>query len=89
LVTRYRKAEHTRRGADGNYVGTVARVEGNRIKMARNHVKADGAHHWVPQDWVASVNGAVTLGCARDQARREWWPAPILSGYFSNVVKPT
>jgi hypothetical protein len=64
-------------GADGHFVGTVARVEGDHIKLARNHVKAGGAHHWVPLDWVESVNGVVMLDRASDQARREWWPSAV------------
>jgi hypothetical protein len=64
-------------GADGHYVGTVARVEGGRIKLARSHVKAGGAHHWVLLDWIESVNGTVTLNRASDQARREWWPSAV------------
>jgi hypothetical protein len=48
-------------GADGVHIGTVDRVEGDRIKMT----KADsgegshkGHHHYVPAGLVAEVEGA-------------------------------
>jgi hypothetical protein len=59
-------------GSDGNYVGLVDQVEGGRIKLARNHVKAGGIHHWVPLDWVESVNGVVMLDRDSVRAHREW-----------------
>lgn len=47
-------------GADGVHVGTVDRVEGNRIKLT----KADsgmgshkGHHHYVPLSFVADIEG--------------------------------
>jgi hypothetical protein len=63
-------------GADGHFVGTVVGVEGDRIKLARNHVKAGGISHWVPLGWVALViDGVVARDRASDQARRAWWPS--------------
>ena len=47
-------------GADGVHIGTVDRVEGNRIKLT----KADsgmgshaGHHHYIPTSLVAEVEG--------------------------------
>ena len=47
-------------GADGAHVGTVDRVEGNRIKLT----KADsgegshkGHHHFIPASLIADVEG--------------------------------
>jgi hypothetical protein len=62
-------------GSDGNYVGLVERVEGDQIKLARNHVKAGGINHWVPLSWVESVNGVITLDRDSIQAHREWRPS--------------
>jgi hypothetical protein len=59
-------------GSDGNYVGMVEQVEGDLIKLARNHVKAGGINHWVPLDWVESVNGVVMLNRDSVRAHREW-----------------
>jgi hypothetical protein len=59
-------------GADGVHVGTVDKVEGDRIKL----VKADsgeghhrGDHHFIPLGLVADVeNGTVRLSANADVA---------------------
>ena len=33
-------------GSDGNYVGTVERLEGERIRLTRGHPKAGGQNHF-------------------------------------------
>jgi hypothetical protein len=62
-------------GSCGNRLGTVDRVEGSSIKLAKND-QPDGQHHWVPMGWVASVDDGVRLNRDCDQARREWQSAP-------------
>ncbi|HEY8592682.1 MAG TPA: DUF2171 domain-containing protein [Sphingomicrobium sp.] len=46
-------------GADGAHLGTVDRVEGDRIKMIRNDsgVAHGDHHHYVPAGLVAEVEG--------------------------------
>lgn len=47
-------------GADGVHVGTVDRVEGDRIKMTRDDSGThghQGHHHFVPLGLVADVEG--------------------------------
>jgi hypothetical protein len=59
-------------GADGVHVGTVDRIEGNRIKL----IKADsgegshkGHHHFIPLSLVADVEaGRVRLSANADVA---------------------
>jgi hypothetical protein len=59
-------------GADGAKVGTVDRVEGDRIKLTRNdsgegHHK--GHHHFVPLSLVADIEGGkVRLSANADVA---------------------
>lgn len=55
-------------GADGEYVGTVDRVEGDQIKLTRQ----DGRHHFLPLSMVVSVDNAVRLDCSAAEARRQW-----------------
>ena len=45
-------------GADGMHVGTVDRVEGNRIKLTKKDSGAghDGHHHFIPLELVESVD---------------------------------
>lgn len=59
-------------GADGVHIGTVDRVEGDRIKL----IKADsgegsqkGHHHFIPLSLVAEIeNGTVRLSANADVA---------------------
>ena len=46
-------------GADGVHIGTVDRVEGNRIKLIRadSGVGHEGEHHYIPQGLIAEVEG--------------------------------
>jgi hypothetical protein len=62
-------------GSCGNRLGMVDKVEGNSIKLAKKD-QPDNQHHWVPMDWVASVDDAVRLNKGCDVARRDWQSAP-------------
>ena len=59
-------------GADGVHVGTVDRVEADRIKLTRNDSgegSHKGHHHFIPLSLVAEVeNGAVRLSANSDVA---------------------
>jgi hypothetical protein len=45
-------------GADGVHIGTVDKVEGNRIKMTKaDSGSHDDHHHYLSQGLVASVEG--------------------------------
>lgn len=46
-------------GADGAHLGTVDRVEGNRIKLIRadSGIGHEEHHHYVPRGLVAEVEG--------------------------------
>ena len=59
-------------GSCGKHVGTVDRVEGNSIKLAKNDPGAGGQHHWLPMDWVDHVDQQVHLNKDCGQAKREW-----------------
>jgi len=59
-------------GADGVHVGTVDRVEGDRIKLTRKD-NAEGSHqghhHYIPVLLVAEIeNGTVRLSANADVA---------------------
>jgi len=59
-------------GNDGRHVGTVDRVEGDRIKLTRGD-DPDGSgahHHFLSMSAVESVSGQkVTLNCPADRAK--------------------
>jgi hypothetical protein len=47
-------------GADGVHIGTVDRLEGNRIKLTRQDSgqgSHQGHHHYIPTTLVAEVEG--------------------------------
>ena len=46
-------------GADGVHVGTVDRVEGNRIKLIRadSGLGQEEHHHYIPKGLIAEVEG--------------------------------
>ena len=46
-------------GADGVHIGTVDRVEGNRIKLTRadSGIGHEEHHHYIPRGLVAEVEG--------------------------------
>ena len=44
-------------GADGVHVGTVDRVENNRIKLTKGEGKHKGHHHYIDGSLVADVEG--------------------------------
>lgn len=60
-------------GSDRQPVGSVDRVEGNRIKLARHDAQAGDQHHYIPIDWVERVEGEeVCLRQSAGDARRQW-----------------
>ena len=61
-------------GTCGHKLGTVDRIEGNSIKLAKNDPKANGMHHWIPIAWVESVDDAVRLSKDCEEAMKMWRP---------------
>lgn len=59
-------------GSDGGHVGTVDKVEGNRIKLTRKDPAAGGQHHYIPADMVASVGSDVRLLQPAAQVMEQW-----------------
>lgn len=62
-------------GADGVHVGTVDKVEGNRIKLTKRDSGGAGLggghedhHHFIPMGLVASVGDVVRLSANADVA---------------------
>ena len=58
-------------GSDGGHVGTVDKVEGDRIKLTRRD-DPDGSgqhHHFLPVSSVERVDGQVRLNMPADRAR--------------------
>jgi hypothetical protein len=60
-------------GSDGQHVGTVDHVEGDRIKLARRDPNAGGEHHYISLDLVESTEGnRVQLNISAQEAQSQW-----------------
>lgn len=44
-------------GAEGTHVGTVDKVEGQRIKLTKSDRGSGGKHHYLPIALVAGIEG--------------------------------
>lgn len=60
-------------GADGGHVGTVDKVEGERIKLAKSDRGAGGKHHYIPLSLVEDVEAhSVRLSFKAELAPQFW-----------------
>lgn len=62
--------------SNGERVGTVDKVEGASIKLAKFDQSGDG-HHWIPLAWVAKVDQLVHLDRDLNEVQREWRTRPL------------
>jgi len=59
-------------GSDDQHVGTVDKVEGQRIKLTRKDPSAGGEHHYVDLRKVAAVQDSrVRLSCTGQEASQK------------------
>ena len=60
-------------GSDGAHVGTVDGVEKGEIKLTKTDPAAGGLHHYIPVDFVQSIEGGtVCLDRTAEEVKREW-----------------
>ena len=59
-------------GSDGEHVGTVDKVRGDRILLTKNDADAGGRHHSIPSSWMQTVDDKVTLSKSADEAKEAW-----------------
>lgn len=60
-------------GSDGAQVGTVDHVDKGEIKLTKKDAAAGGLHHFIPVDFVQSVEGnTVRLDRPAEEVKREW-----------------
>lgn len=63
-------------GSDGGLVGTVDRLDGQRIKLTRTDPAAQAVHHFIHVDSVVTVeDDEVRLNRTAAQAKDEWGTA--------------
>lgn len=59
-------------GSDGQHIGTVDHVRGDRIKLTKTDQDARGHHHSIPSSWIQSVDDKVIISKTADQAKAHW-----------------
>lgn len=59
-------------GSDGQHVGTVDKVRGDRIVLTKNDADAGGHHHSIPSRWIQTVDDKVTIRKTADEAKSAW-----------------
>ena len=59
-------------GSDGEHVGIVDKLEGERLKLTHHDSQAEGKHHFLPVSAVASVDEFVTLSMTAAEAEAQW-----------------
>ena len=64
-------------GADGGHIGTVDKVEGDRIKLTRDDRNAGGEHHWLQVHMADGVEGdKVRMSFLAELAPQLWDSEP-------------
>lgn len=59
------------RGSDGKHVGTVDRVEGDRIKLTRSDPDAGGQHHYMDLAAVKEIkDDCLIVNKTADECRK-------------------
>jgi hypothetical protein len=59
-------------GSDGEHIGTVDHVRGDRILLTKSDTDAHGHHHSIPISWITSVEDKVTVTKTAEQAKQHW-----------------
>lgn len=59
-------------GSDGEKIGTVDKVRGDKIILAKNDAEAGSRHHSIPSNWIESVDSQVRVSKTAEEAKRAW-----------------
>ena len=69
-------------GSDGQHVGTVDHVRGDRILLTKTDKDAGGHHHSIPSSWIRSVDDKVHISKTADEAHKAWRDEENNGGLF-------
>jgi hypothetical protein len=59
------------KGSDGAHVGTVDKIEGDRVKLTKSDPASGGEHHYISVGMIDEIKGdAVCLNKTAAEARR-------------------
>src|SRR3546814_6077592 len=59
-------------GSDGEHVGKVDKVAGDRIILTKSDPDSHGTHHSIPSRWIDRVEDKVILEKTANEAHEEW-----------------
>lgn len=59
-------------GSDGQHVGTVDHVRGDRILLTKDDKNAGGHHHSIPCAWITKVGDKIEISRTASQAQSVW-----------------
>jgi uncharacterized protein (TIGR02271 family) len=59
-------------GSDGEHVGTVDHMEGERIKLKKADSAAGGEHHYLTREMVQTITDKVVLAVTAAEAKVRW-----------------
>ena len=60
-------------GSDGQPVGTIDKIAGDRIILTKSDPQANGAHHSIGCTEIDRIEGEqIVLGCTAEQAMKRW-----------------
>lgn len=71
-------------GSDGEHVGTVDGVRGDRIVLTKSDRDSGGHHHSIPCSWIQSVDERVTIAMTADQVQSAWRDEERNQAMFGN-----
>jgi hypothetical protein len=61
--------------SNGVQFGVSDQIEGQFLKLTAKD-SPDGQHHWIPLEWVTSVDDKIHVDRPGEQAMREWLTKP-------------
>ena len=56
----------------GKHVGVVDHMEGNLVKLTKSDPTSGGSHHFIPLEWVATVDQQLHLNKNSEEVFRDW-----------------
>ena len=56
-------------GSNNAQFGVVDHVEGNELKLVKD---AQGQHHYIPLEWIRSIDDKVHIDRPNNEAMRQW-----------------
>jgi len=59
-------------GSDGEHIGTVDKVRGDRILLTKSDPDAGGRHHSIPSRWIDQVGDRVVVRKTAEEAKEHW-----------------